>query len=127
MATDLMSVVPNPRPWDDEGDGWVTITPGTLRRTIELDAPAGWDFEEFPPDWSMKSPAGEGSMRYRSEGGVAKGEVKLTVLGGVLDREAYLTLRDLMHSANEAERRPVLLRRIKPPTSAATPPAAAAH
>ncbi len=122
VATDLMSSLPRPGPWDDTSDGWVNVTPGTMKREIELDPPSGWEFAELPQEWSLKAPSGEGSMRYWTEAGVAKGEMQVRVEGGVLDRQAYLGLRDLMRAAVAAERRPVVLRRTK----AVTPPAAAA-
>jgi transglutaminase-like putative cysteine protease len=121
VSNDLMSALPSPKPWDDKTDGWVTITPGTLKREIELDPPAGWEFYELPADWSLKSPAGEGSMRFWQEAGVAKGEVIVRIEGGILDRPGYLGLRDLVGAAVAAERRPIVLRRIK--AAAAQPPA----
>jgi transglutaminase-like putative cysteine protease len=116
VSNDLMSALPRPEPWDDKTDGWVSVTPGTFSREIELDPPAGWEFYELPAEWSLKSAAGEGSMRFRQEAGVVKGDVMVRVEGGVLDRPGYLCLRDLVGAAVAAERRPVVLRRIKAPT-----------
>ena len=121
VSNDLMSALPRPEPWDDKIDGWVSVTPGTFSKEIELDPPVGWEFYELPAEWSLKSPAGEGSIRFWQEAGVVKGDVMVRVEGGVLDRPGYLCLRDLIGAAVAAERRPVVLRRIK----AATPPSPA--
>jgi len=122
VATDLMSAVPYAEPWEEETDGWFNFTPGTTRREIQVSAPAGWEFAEVPPDWSAKTAAGEGSMHYWQEAGIMKGEMRLKIEGGVLDRKAYLKLRDLLLKAVAAERRPLVLHR---PKSAAAPAGAA--
>ena len=114
VAPDLVSAVPSSEPWEEESDGWFAFTPGTTRREIQIRAPTGWDFAEVPPDWSTSGAAGEGSMHYSKEPGIVKGEMKLKVEGGVLDRKAYLELRDLLRVAVAAEHRPVLLHRLKP-------------
>jgi hypothetical protein len=125
VATDLMSAVPYAEPWEEESEGWCNFPPGTTRREIQINAPAGWEFVEVPPDWSAKTAAGEGSMRYSKEAGSVKGEMQLRIEGGVLDRKAYLDLRDLLRVAVAAERRPVVLQRTKPVTvpAALTTPA----
>jgi transglutaminase-like putative cysteine protease len=122
VATDLLSVVPAAEPWYEASDGWVSIMPGVLTRTVWVTAPAGWAVAELPPDWNLKSPAGEGSVRYSTEAGVAKGEMRLKIQGGVLARDAYLEFRELLRAEVAAERRPVVLRKIKP--AAAPAPAA---
>ena len=114
VATDLLLTVPSAEPWEEESEGWFNFTPGTTRREIKVSAPAGWEFTDMPPDWSAKTAAGEASMHYEREAGIVKGEMRLRVEGGVLDRKAYLELRDLLRLAVTAERRPLVLRRTKP-------------
>ena len=124
VATDLLSTVPAAEPWEDQSEGWFNFTPGTTRREIHVSAPAGWEFAEVPPDWSAKTAAGEGSMHYSKSAGIVRGEMRLRIEGGVLDRTAYLDLRDLLRRAVAAERRPLVLHRTKPaaaPAAAATP------
>jgi hypothetical protein len=120
VDTDLMSSLPRTSPWEDKSDGWVNITPGTLKREIELDAPVGWEFSELPQDWSLKTASGDGAMRYWIDAGVAKGEIQVKIQGGVLDREAYLGLQRLLNAAFAAERRPVVLKRPKPAVAPVT-------
>ena len=117
VATDLLSVVPSAEPWEEESEGWFSFPPGTTRREIQVSAPPGWEFAETPPDWSAKTAAGEGSMHYAREAGMVTGAMRLQIEGGVLDRKAYLELRDLLRLAVTAERRPVVLRRVKPATA----------
>lgn len=121
VATDLMSAIPASNPWSDRSEGWVNVMPGTLRRTIEIVAPAGWDFSELPADWSTTSDAGQAFVRYTRQAGKARGEVELRIQGGVLDRKAYLEFRSLLLAATMAEHRPVVLRRIKAPAAPAAP------
>lgn len=120
VATDLLSLVPNSEPWYEASEGWVDVTPGVLKRTVWVTAPAGWEAAELPPDWTTKSPAGEGSVRYSKEAGAIKGEMQLKIEGGVLGRDAYLEFRELLRTALAAEHRPVMLRRIKPAADAPT-------
>jgi hypothetical protein len=114
VATDLMSLVPDSQPWAGAAEGWVSFAPTLTRREIRLHAPAGWEFAEIPADWSVKTEAGEGSMHYSLTDGVLKGEISVRIPGGVLDQGKYLELRSLVRSANAAERRPVVLRRLAP-------------
>jgi transglutaminase-like putative cysteine protease len=124
VSTDLMSIVPFAAPWDAETPGWVTITPGTLVRSVEIDAPAGWGFGGVPDDWSYTSSAGAGSMHYAREGSAVKGEIRLKIKGGVLDRKAYLDFRDLLAAAMAAEHQPLVLSRPPKAGPAAPKPAA---
>ncbi len=117
VPTDLMSVVPFAAPWDSDSGGWVSVTPGTRIREVEIEAPAGWLVSEVPADWTFKSGAGEGSIRYENQGPAARARMSLTINGGILDRPAYLEYRTLLVAALEAERSPVVLSR-PPPTSA---------
>jgi hypothetical protein len=121
VNTDLLSAVPFADPWAEGAEGWLSFAPSSSRREIKLTAPAGWKFTEIPPDWSQKSSAGEGSMHYSVNEGILKGEIRLTITGGVLNREAYMELRQLLHAAAVAERRPVTL---EPPPRATAKPAA---
>lgn len=114
VATDLMSVMPDCEPWVPEAEGWVGFRPRSIRREIQLHPPAGWEFTEVPEDWSATTEAGEGSVHYWQDGGVLKGEIKLRIHGGILDRGAYLAVRSLVRSATAAERRPVMLHRAIP-------------
>jgi transglutaminase-like putative cysteine protease len=114
VDTDLMSAVPSAEPWEEGMDGWLTFAPLSTRRDIRLTPPAGWTFIEVPADWSAKTAAGEGSMHYSLNDGVLQGEIKLQIIGGVLNREAYLDLRKLLHAAAVAERRPAVLRKPAP-------------
>ncbi|MFA5264821.1 MAG: transglutaminase family protein [Opitutaceae bacterium] len=114
VLTDLMSLIPSTDPWDAETEGWFNFMPGTLKREIRIAAPAGWSFAEIPEDWTTKTDAGECEVRYRQEDGIIKGEVRLRIEGGILDRKAYLELRDLLRAATAAERRPLMLIKTKP-------------
>jgi transglutaminase-like putative cysteine protease len=127
VATDLLSAVPSAEPWEEESEGWFNFTPGATRREIQVSAPAGWEFADVPPDWSARTAAGEGSMHYSNGTGIVKGEMRLRIEGGVLDRKAYLLLRDLLRLAVAAERRPLMLHRIKPAIAPAGTAAPAPH
>jgi hypothetical protein len=124
VGTDLLSVVPRTDPWDEDVEGWVSVEPGILKREISLDAPAGWGVAELPADWVLSSAAGEGSLHYSRVAGNAKGEMRIKIQGGVLDRTSYMEFRELLNASVAAERRPIVLRRLKPVAPAAPAPAA---
>jgi hypothetical protein len=126
VNTDLMSVVPSADPWEGEIDGWLTFKPVSTRREIKLTVPAGWKITEIPPDWSVKTAAGEASMHYSEKDGILNGEIDLRIEGGVLDRQAYLGLRDLVRASTMAERRPVMLKSPPKPAPAPAPASAPA-
>jgi hypothetical protein len=121
VATDLLSVVPYLSPWEEGREGRFNFAGGSMSRVIRLSLPPSWEFSELPPDWSLKTEAGESAMNYRNEGGTVVGRMQLRVAGGVLDRPAYLATRSLLQAITMAERRPVILRRVATAPAAASP------
>lgn len=116
VPTDTLSDIPACAPWSEGARGWFTFAPRTLARHIELHLPAGFEVGELPSDWTLNTAAGTGSVRFHTEAdGRVLGEVKLALQGGVLDHEHYVALRDLLHAATVAERRPIVLQKMAAP------------
>jgi len=114
VPTDLLSSLPHLEPWEEGAEGWYTLATGATHRLLRLSLSSGWEFAEVPADWSAKTSAGEGSMKYHREGSTLIGEIHLRIEGGVLGRAAYLDARELLRGAIAAERRPVVLRQVTP-------------
>jgi hypothetical protein len=119
LMTDLLSSVPTCEAWEAEPEGWVRFTPQNSHREFQVTPPIGWQIAETPPDWSVSTSAGVGALHYALRQGVLTGAVDLRITGGVVDRPAYLALRDLLRAATAAERRPLVLRKIPAPAKTA--------
>lgn len=118
VPTDLLSSLIPLEPWEEGAEGWWTLATGATYRSIRLSLASDWEFAEVPADWSAKTSAGEGSIKYHREGSTLIGEIRVRLEGGVLDQAAYLDARELLRGAIAAEQRPVVLRRG---TSSPTP------
>lgn len=122
VPADAFTVVPVADPWVSPDAGWVEVDPTDALRTLRVTIPTGWAVSELPPAWKLSTPAGVAEVAYVQLEGAIEGTTRLRVTGGVLDRSSYGGYRDLLHQAQVAEHRPIVLGRIK---AAAVPPPAA--
>ncbi len=98
-------------PWKTAQEGVVWFGSGLARKVVRLALPAGTTVEELPDDWSQTSAGASCSLRYRREEHVVICESEFRHEAGFLDQAAYEALRAVVQKMQDAERRPVLLRR----------------
>ncbi|MEO6246161.1 MAG: transglutaminase domain-containing protein [Opitutaceae bacterium] len=107
-------------PWKTKQDGVVWSGPNLQRKTVRLMLPAGATIEELPENWSFSVPTATCRLQYQRKGNVVLYDYEMTQRGGFLDQPAYEALRDFMQKAQDAERRPVLIRAPEADSAAPT-------
>jgi hypothetical protein len=113
----LFASYPPLPPWKVPFDGVAWLVPQHLHDEVHLQLPAELAVLEVPKPWTLEQPTLTCSLRYRVEGGELIFESDIVRRTGALSRAEYDQLRGSIQKLDEAERRPLVLRR-KPATAA---------
>jgi hypothetical protein len=119
LAEDLMLLCPhllsthaNYPTWKTKIEGIVWLTPKCIHEDVRLHLPEGFAPEDLPSAWHQELPAATASVQYRMEGLDLVYEYRLEQQGGAYDKNGYDSLRVFYQKLSEAERRPIVLRRL---------------
>jgi hypothetical protein len=98
-------------PWKVKLEGAAWIPPEDLHEELRLRLPDGFAVVEVPTAWDHESALFSCRVRYRIEGRELIYEQSLQRKSGVLEKADYEALRLITQKLEDAERRPMILRR----------------
>jgi hypothetical protein len=124
LGLDLLAVSPelgsglaNFPEWRTGREGISWLWTGALRRQTTIKLPPGYKVEELPENWDRVGPTISSHLAYRTAGNEVSYDMEFTLQPGFYDRARYEVIRKFIVKFRDAERRPILLRRIKPASS----------
>jgi hypothetical protein len=98
--------------WTTKNEGFAWLTSKCIDEEVRLRLPAGFAPENLPSEWHQELANATDSVRYRMDGLDLVYECKLEQKGGAYDKGDYDALRAFYQKLSEAERRPIVLRRL---------------
>jgi hypothetical protein len=101
-------------PWASEREGVVWLPPSAITEETHWPVPDGYRIEELPEAWAEKSALAGGRVSYRIEGKSVIYRTELFRPGGFLDKSHYEEIRIFYQKLHEAQRRPLVFRRLLP-------------
>jgi len=121
LGTDLWAIAPRigaglkafPE-WKTTLEGVSWLWTGTIRCHVTLKLPDGVTVEELPEDWNRTGATVSSHLTYRTVGNEVHYESELLIQPGFYDRQHYEAIRKFLVKFQEAEKRPVLLRKVDP-------------
>lgn len=126
VGREMMLVIPRVfpsqpplRPWKSNHDGVVWFTPRHTRDVVRIILPEGFTIAEVPKPVTAETPLMRYSLQYRVEGQQFTYESTVTRQTGVLEKADYEALRSAYQRLEEAERRPIVLKRTAAKSAAA--------
>lgn len=107
----ILGSVPRMTPWRTNEDGLAWVAPGKFDKRMRFSLPTGAAIEEMPEELTLQCAVAHGRITYRRAADALIVSSELTQKAAFLGRRDYEELRTLTLKLNEAERRPILLRR----------------
>jgi len=101
-------------PWTSKREGVVWLPASAITEETSLPIPDGYRVEEMPDSWAQQGNMATGRVSYRAEGKTVIYRTELSRPGGFLDKSRYDELRTFYLKLHEAQRRPIVFRRIPP-------------
>jgi len=98
-------------PWKTDRDGVAWVMGSTVRKQVRLALPDDVVIEEMPDDVELTSANIACRLTYRREGPAVVYGYALTEAGGFLNQSDYEMRRAFIQKLQDAERRPLVLRR----------------
>jgi hypothetical protein len=108
----LIDVTEPLEPWRAETAGSIWVAPTSLRETVRIKPPAGWSVAEVPTAFLEELDGARASVTYTREGDEIIGVREVALPGGLFDRRGYESARALTKRIANAERRPILLKKL---------------
>jgi hypothetical protein len=119
LAEDMMLMCPhlldnhNDYPvWKTKIEGIAWLAPKCIHEEVRLHLPEGFAPEGLPSAWHQELANATDSVQYRMDGLDLVYEYNLEQKGGAYNKDDYDTLRIFYQKLSEAERRPIVLRRL---------------
>jgi Domain of Unknown Function with PDB structure (DUF3857)/Transglutaminase-like superfamily len=98
--------------WKTKNEGFAWLTSQCIDEEVRLRLPTGFAPENLPSEWHQELPNATDSVQYRMDGLDLIYECKLEQKGGAYNKDDYDSLRVFYQKLSEAERRPIVLRRL---------------
>ena len=104
-------------PWKKDQEGLFWQPARGIHEEVSLRIPEGFEAGSTPGGWRQETASASASITYRLSGQTLTYVFELEQKAGLLDHSDYETLRAFYQKLEEADRRPVVVRRLQPPAS----------